>query len=371
MALGCGMSTAEIYDRGGLTRLFFVDRVNLVRYDRVRDDMSEATVIVPSSAECCGLLADLEPGRHELVIRRDGQRVWEGPVVRIGYGTNQIEITARDVMFYAYRTINRAGQNNAAPNTDWVTERARTIMNREMFRKESLDPPINVLRYLDVRTTQTTARTARVTKPYQKTVFEEVDDMAAKSGLDYTVVGRAVVMFDTHEPIGIIPAVSQSDFLGELVITSYGMDLATYSAVTNSEDIWGAWGGADPYYGEIEILATAFEEEGGDPSQIPGQQELISQAQRNLAGRYPTPVVARVPDSSALNPSSHAISFADLVPGVKMPLNVRSGCRTVNQEQKLDKVRVEQDADGERITVTLVPWPGSVPGTGESSGAIA
>ena len=246
MALGCATSTVEVYDRGGLTRLFFIDRTNLVRYDRVRDDMSEATVWIPSNADCCGLLADMEPGRHELVIRRDGQRVWEGPVVRIAYGFDQVELTARDVMFYAYRTINRAGQNNAAPNSDWVTERARTIINRELSRKESLDPPINVLRYLDVRTTPTTARTTRVTKPYQKTVFEEIDDMAAKSGLDYTAIGRAIVMSDTHEPLGLTPAIGQGDFLGELVITSYGMDLATYSAVTNSEDILGGLGRRGP-----------------------------------------------------------------------------------------------------------------------------
>lgn len=367
--LGCGVNNAEVWDRGGLDRLFPLDITSLIRYDRTRDDMSEATVVVPSNADCCRFLADVEPGRHELVIRRDGDRVWEGPIVRIGYKPESIEITAKDVMWYPYRTINRAGQDNTGANSTWVTERARVILNRELSRKEALTPPINMLEWLDVRTSPTTARTSRRTLPYQKTVFEDIDDMAAKAGLDYVTVGRRLVMFDTHEPLGYTAMLTQADFLGPLVITAYGMDLATYSAVTNGEGLWGSSGGVSNYYGEIEILATAYEETGGDPDNEPSQAEMISQAERNLDGRYPTPVVARVPDSSALNPSSTSLTFAELVPGMQLPVVVTSGCRTIQQAQKLDNVRVEQDENGERIMVILSPWPGLAPAGFDSSEA--
>jgi len=46
---------------------------------------------------------------------------------------------------------------------------------------------------------------------------------------------------------------------------------------------------------------------------------------------------------------------------VKVPLMATVGCRQVRQDQKITNVRVQQDEKGERITLTLFPFPGQVP----------
>lgn len=355
--LGCGFNTAAIFDRGAVTRLFPIDRTTSIAYGRLRDGISDALVHIPTSADCCADLANVEPVRHVLVIYRDGQRVWEGPITRISYSNDDVEIAAKDVMFWPYRTIMRNEYNNAYPNIAFGTDRIGHILRTELARKEALDPPINVLPYLQIHTEADTARTSRHTLPYQKTVFEEIDDLAAKAGIDYTVVGRAIHVHDTSYLLGQTPLATEADFIGGVIVSVYGMDLCTYSAVTDGEGLWGADERDQLYYGEIEMLATAYDEE--NDTTDPSVAELKSQAQRNLSQRFPVPIEVRVPDNSQINPNSETFSFDMLVPGVKVPLMATAGCRQLRQDQKIDKVDVRQDEAGEVVTMTLIPFPGA------------
>jgi len=355
--LGCGVNTVAIFDRGGITRLFPIDRTTSITYGRVKDDMSEALIRVPTSADCCRELASVECVRHEVVIYRDGQRVWEGPITRMAFSADEIEIDAKDVMFWPYRTIMRAGYSNAYPNIAFGTDRIGTIMRAELQRKEDSLTPINVLPYLSIHTEATTARTSRITEPYQKTIYEELDDRAAKAGLDYTVVGRAIHVHDTSYLLGQTALATEADFLGGVIVTAYGMDLATYAAVTDGQGTWGAAEVDMSFYGNVEVLATAYDEESDTTN--PSEAELRSQANRNLKQKYPVPMVVRVPDNSQVNPDSTVFSFDNLVPGVKVPLMCTVGCKRLQQEQKIDKVRVTQDESGESITLTLIPFPGA------------
>jgi hypothetical protein len=137
----------------------------------------------------------------------------------------------------------------------------------------------------------------------------------------------------------------------------YGMDVCTYSAVTDGEGLWGADYRDQMYYGEVEMLATAYDEENDTTN--PSEPELRSQAQRNLSQRFPIPIEVRVPDNSAINPNSETFTFDMLVPGVKVPLMATAGCRSLRQDQKIDKVDIRQDDKGEVVTLTLLPFPGA------------
>lgn len=359
MPLGCGVNEAAVFDRGGMRRLFPIDKTTIVDYARVKDDISNALIRVPTSADCCQQLADVEPVRNELVIFRDGQRVWEGPITRMGFSKDEVEIAAKDVLFYPYRTIMRAAYDNTYPNNTTVTNRVRTIFEAEMVRKEQLNPPINIMPFFQTHPMDGEARTSRSTLTFQKTVWEELDDLAAKSGIDYLAVGRAIHVHDTEYVLGQTPLATEADFLGGVIVTAYGMNLTTFSAVTDGQGNWGEAQVVDNYYGEIETLATAFDEAS---SAAPTQSEMTSQAERNLAQRYPVPLAVRVPDNSQINPLSEVFNFDNLVPGVRVPLMATLGCRSVKQYQKIESVRVTQDANGEVITILLFPFPGQVPG---------
>jgi len=242
---------------------------------------------------------------------------------------------------------------------DELTNRVRTIFTAEMARKEGLTPPINIMPFFQTHSMDGEARTSRQTLPFQKTVWEELDDLAAKAGIDYVAIGRAIHVQDTEYILGQTALATDVDFLGGIIVTAYGMNLTTFSAVTDGQGNYGEAHVIDNFYGEIETLATAFDEQA---TAAPTQAEMTSQADRNLAQRYPVPLAVRVPDNSQINPNSEVFNFDNLVPGVKVPLMATLGCRQVKQYQKIETVRVIQDANGEVITIVLFPFPGQVPG---------
>lgn len=362
MALSCEMHTAYLYDRGGRKRLASLDDLERVKWERRRDDPSTATVYIGTPGiECQKALGLAEAGRTELVIFRGKERVWEGPITRISYRGASVELEARDVMVYVVRTIMKGEYNNRHPNTSTVLARVERILRAELARKEALDPPINVVQYLqfiEAGPGAEDARTTAKTVPYEMTVFEHIDNYAARGGLDYTVVGRRILFFDVHQKIGQTRMVTADDFIGDPVITQYGMELATYVAHTDGKGNWGDAGGTDEYYGLWEVLHQAYDEDGSDPQKPqdpPSTAELEDQAKRtHLQGSKP-PLVVRIPDNTRLNPNG-VLTISDLVPGTWIPLSASLPGRTVSQMQKLDSMTVEETAEnGEEIKVTLSP----------------
>lgn len=364
MALYCERHTAFLYDRGGTRMLGPLGKLSRVQWERIRDDVSSATIdIAARHADCDKTLGLAATGRSELVVYRENERVWEGPVTHVTRQGNSVQIQARDVVHYVYRTIMKSEYNNAYPYIGTATARMDRILRAELARMEAQDPPINVVPFLNVHEFADNAGTSAHTMPFEMTVFEHMDTLAARGGLDYTAVGRAINIWDVHHPIGHTATVSESDFLGDVIITEYGMELATYSAITDGKGRAGEAGGPDPFYGLVEILDTAFDETNGEewdaeagPQEPPSIAEMASQAARVLAGRNPTPVVVRVPDNSTLNPDG-VLSISDLVPGTFVPLVANLPGRYLNQMQKLDKVTFEENPEGETIQVTLSPAP--------------
>jgi hypothetical protein len=362
MALSCEIYSAHIYDRGGRRKLGELEPLIRVKWERIRDDVSIATAYVAAPGrDCMNMLGLLEAGRVELVIFRGARRVWEGPVTRISYKGPSVEIEAHDVMHYAVRTIIRHEYDNRHPNESKVLDRIKRVMLAELARKEALDPPVNVLphvRYIYATPGQATdAKTAARTLPYELTLFQHLDAYAARGGIDYVVVGRSIMFFDVHQKIGQTAMVTADDFIGDPIITQYGMELATYVAMTDGKGHWGEAGGVDPYYGEVEMLHQAYDENAGpaDVNNVPTVAELTSQAQRTYRKGIVPPLVVRIPDNTRLNPNG-VLSIDDLVPGVWIPLTASLPGRTLSQMQKLDKMSVEETAgNGEVITVTLSP----------------
>lgn len=348
----CTTHAAYIYDRGGMQRLGQLTQITQVQWGRQRDDISFATVTVQfPDAECQQLLSDVRSSRHELVIFNGDERVWEGPISLFNMTADGAVIEARDVMHYLFFTACRAGRRSYPSET--VIERAYGIMLAELDRKEALYPPINVLPHVRRFVSAGDARTAKYTKRFETTVYDDIDAMAMRSGLDYTVIGRSILLFDTHTVWATTPPVTQDDFLSEITITEYGMQTATHAYATSFEGLWGMGVGSvnDPYYGEWEIIDGAYNEEG---TEAPTKAALVSQATRNLAGKMPPALVVRVPQNATLSPSS-SLRIADLVPGIRIPLKAIGLSREVDQMQKLNNMRVTEKGGNTTIQVTMGP----------------
>jgi hypothetical protein len=354
--LTCARHTAAIYDRGGTNRLGPLDAVVAIKWERKRDDMSLATVgVMGLTEECRTLLANLEPNRHELVIFRDTERVWEGPISHVEYLPDRVNIEARDVMYYAYRLIRRTAVDLSAvdPPTK-VVKYMKDVLVREFARREAEDPPINVTPFITGFLSADDVETKRVKPAYSNTLFEEIDDIGRYAGCDYTVVGRRIILSDVHTVFYTTPAVTEADFMGEVVVTSYGLQHATFAAATDGEGIFGTAGGPDPYYGHWEVLLTTEDEEGDDVQPEEADPKVLAkQAKRALRGMNPVPFVVRLPENSTLNPDG-ALSLSDLVPGARVPLRATLTARTFSMMQKLDSMECsEESGNAEKITVNL------------------
>lgn len=360
--------TATIYDRGGVVPLGELTRLRDVRWNRVRDDISQASVRLTSSPDCASLLGELATNRHELVLHRKGVRVWEGPITHLQYRGSDIQIGARDLLHYANRTAIKEPLSNSYPRMVSVVERALTLLRREMAMHEEPHfdsvPSLNFLPGVQAFFDDDDAQNSSTTLPYEKYVWEELDDLAHTGGLDYTMVGRNTYLYDTHTNIGEGRRLTDEDFESDVIVTIYGMELATISTVSDRRGRWASVGQDDPFYGAIELLHGTYNED-DDPDDPDFQEvsieEMREQALRNMVGRFPLPLVVRVPQNASIRAETFEELQAYLIPGVRFPLRSTSTVKSVEQIQKLDNVSVQETSTGERISISLSPAPSVQP----------
>lgn len=266
-----------VYDRGGRRRLFQLVNLSQVRWGRVRDDVSQAEIRLEGEA-CAdnqGWLSRIEPKRHELVIFRGTTRVWEGPIWRVAWHETYVTISAHDCFEYLNarplsKTWDTGYHGEDDDRTTSVTKRAQDIITYELTHPfswvaadgttvtipgwEEIDPPANVLPHLVVHRYVDDARTSSITSPFQMSVGEHIDNMARSSGLDYTVVGRAIHLWDVHRAIGRGRQLTSADFDADVVVTAYGADHAEVAFVVADD---GRYGGAVNRIGTWNYLGAS------------------------------------------------------------------------------------------------------------------
>lgn len=122
--------TVFVTDRGGQRRMGEIGDIEKVAWGRIRDDISSAKVTLNgrSCLRQADFLGQIEPGRHEIVVFRGSERVWEGPITLTKYTRDSMEIKANDVGHYLYRTAMQDGYSNAYPNVTEVTTRIDGII---------------------------------------------------------------------------------------------------------------------------------------------------------------------------------------------------------------------------------------------------
>lgn len=374
MPLYCENHRAVLTDRGGSRIIGQFENVSSVTWGRRRDDISEGSITIAQPGQgCLKLLEQAHCNRHELVIYRGNDRVWEGPITHIGRHADVFTISARDVMHYVYRTVAHAEYDSAAywspdekedgavfvDNTEPVVDRVYRMLTGELARKEALTPPIQVVPYITkirAAVINDERKANRKTLAYGTSVFADMESLATYGGLDYTVVGRRIIINDNRVPIGKTPVITDKDIIGEVVVTSYGMDSFTAAYVAGENGMYGVSGGIDPYYGEWEYFEDMMDADSVEP---PTQNALDNAADINMSGKLPVPTIVRIPENSRLNPNG-VLSMRDLVPGVTVPVRAELPAITLVQNQKLSSVDVrETGEEGETITITLSNMPSS------------
>lgn len=381
-----------IHDRGGERRLYELKRLTEVNYTRGRSAFGDALVTI--SGKACAEQADIIDRvargvkRYELVIFRGDERVFEGPLIRVPTGRESAQFLAKDVAEYLngtpltrdYPIATGEQRTPSDPDSPWLmTERVREIVGYELTepyemvvgtgsarhlvtvpRWENWDVPANILPYLDIRRSES-LYTRSDTKAMQMSVGEHLSNLA-EGGLDFTTIGRRIIIWDSATPHGQIRRLTDADFQGELLVSADGSDFASVGHVSASRPEGepptpepgvvpgvGNAGGPSEFYGSWTRITSLDQEEG---STEPTQDELNSQAQRVTAAASVIPTSIRIPDNAGII-LSDTLRLSHLVPGVIVPVASTLNLRPVEQDQRLDKVVVTENAQGETVTVSL------------------
>jgi hypothetical protein len=373
--------TAAIYDRGGKRRIGVLRDLNFVSWGREESAVTDGEILL--TGKSCDAQANtirkIEPRRHELVIFRGDDRVWEGPILHSATKSTTARIVAKDVGEYLNGTALSVPWPTDPDTPTLMTDRILDIITHELTvpydmvvgtasaahtitvqRWENLTPPANILPFLEVRDGGVLTRSN--TEAFQMTLGEHLANLT-RSGVNITALGRKILVWDSAFAVGRTRQLTESDFYGEPEVIISGSDYTAIWHVSpqSQEEVEegveppppavGNAGRVDPYYGAWTMIHTADNEEGGDTDA--SQDALNSQAQRGLVGRIPVPIELRMPDAGLR--LSHDLTIQELVPGVEMPLLATLNLHKISQMQVLHKMRVTEDSTGEKISVTLVP----------------
>lgn len=342
--LGCGEHRIMLTDRCGSPLLCEVSSSDVleVEYTRLLDETSEARVTITTGGPgCCdcGALADgygsLATWRHEVAIYRGVDLVWQGPIVRIEYGVEQVIITARDVSAWMERRT---------PTVDFSTVGAPVDLSsiaESLIRDAFDDDDPCVLDYLDVRDSGIVGEREYVADDAY--VIEHLRELS-ETGVDWTVLGRRIVVAG-EVAFSIAGTLTDDDFLGGLTVIEDGMGLATRAVITG-DGVTGTAGGVDEFYGLVTLLT--------DSESVKDQASADAAAQQHVDASTPSPVFLTVPDDAALNPKA-AVCINELVPGSLVTVRTGATCRTVVATLRLTRLRVFVSEGEESIGVTLVP----------------
>lgn len=258
--------------------------------------------------------------------------------------------------------------------TNLMTDRIQQLVNHELAvpytmqtnggpvvvpRWETIDPPINVLPFFEVQ--PGTVQTRSDTLAFQMNLGEHLYNLA-ESGVDFTCIGRKLLVWDSANPIGKTRTLTEADFYGSPEVHESGTDLAVIAHLSGQRpdpssdpapgpnDGVGNAGGADSYYGVWTKITSQSDEETTD---TPTQPELNSQAQRTLLGRNPVPLEIVMPNNVGIK-LSHDLTLANLVPGTLVPVLAKMNLRPISQMEKIKSVKVKETAKGETISLSLI-----------------
>jgi hypothetical protein len=343
--LGCGEPTVFITSRCAAGVSCILDNVTKLQWDRRLDDISEAEVEVSlggdSVSTCCECLADVEPWCHELHVWRDGEEVWVGPVVEITYSYTKILIRARDSLAFLTVRVPPIDINFTAVDTDLTT--IGEFIIETAFSEDTVTCEVD-----NIHSTPSGFLGKRFFEKFSTTAFEMLADLA-DTGLDFTTLGRTIVLVGDATPLIPLILLNDEHILGEVEISKNG-DLQGNRWYVHFEGDEGTPASSAPVnffcYGPIERLKDGNGLQDGVSA---GQAADIYAASTKIAPR-----IMEVPPGSRLSPDT-PWQIDQMVPGARVDVAILKTCFQLTQSFRLTRVEAVYAADGEQINITLSP----------------
>lgn len=341
--LGCSDYRTLVFPRSSLARAVFELPWSTIRWGRVIDDTSSASVT--AGAGCCRdvLRNEIRPWSHTLAIIRLGDgRVWSGPITGGRDSDGGIVLDARDLSTWLDR-------RRVHDLHEHASEELTSIFEALWDDAMAPDP---VPEYTLSVTPGTVLGDREVLPEQNRLAGDELRELG-RTGVDWTVVDRVQYVAADE-----IPAASIGPFIDSHFQTPPDVEVdGTVQA--NDWVVAGSGGGAD---GD-EVVGTAsipFGPEGllesvASESAILDAPSADAAAASRLARSAVSPVFIR---EGVLTPEA-PVSMAQLIPGARARISLRERCLTVDATQRLVSVGVEVSRSGgavtEQVTVGFEP----------------
>lgn len=327
-ALGIGEYEAFITDnrRGDQVVVDLTEDLIRGQWDRALDAISRGEITVAATESCCEKLCKFSPIRHDLLIMRNGFVVWHGPIVRIKHSTSTqtARIEARDVVWWLTR---RVVHNDLAFTGD-LTAYARLVI------EDAMEPDDRgILPHLTI--VPGAAEGTRSQNALTVNSYEELRELA-RTVIDYTTVGKRLIIAPDLYPLGSLPHLGDNDFRGGIELLQDGLDYLNVSHV-RGRNLIETRGAASDYYGLVEDILREFSIEDAASAQVAGDIQVEQ-------GEF-VPLLIFGEGGAFLSPEA-VVDVNDLVPGIITRVTLRSVCPPV-EGQDLRLVKVEFNWDNE------------------------
>lgn len=344
MSLGCGDWRAYLQCRGGgvLTELPF----SSLSMGRRLDEVSDASVTVTGKAmalwpaaerdRCSEYLGLINPWEHELALWRDNEEAWVGPVLTPEWGVDEIVVPARDLaQWFERRLLER---DRAFTATDLAT-----IFHRYYVDALTRDPTPNI----DMTYSATGILGGRsvVAGSYRRAA-DEMRELA-RSGLDFTMVGRSMLVGGLEVPTPAIGPFLVEHFaapgprrvLDGVDAGSETVVVGKSSSVTGAPLV-GVAGGIDPAMGLLQDVTseTSIEDQTSIDAAAETRHDLLATAPEFVTGA----LIAEAP-----------VDFAELVPGARSDLRLALFALDVVGIYRLQDVAVSVSVSGDTVTESV------------------
>lgn len=383
--LGCSRHVAYVQNKCNGRRLCELVDASEITYNRVLDDISEATVSIPLAGDattpCCQCLADIEPWCHQLTIVREGDGVvWTGPIQKITYGSDQVTIQAKDKLAWLLYSVNELAVDYTDNTTVSLTDIAMQIIRVAVAENEEAICFIDSDDFLSNCDTGECngiinlgddrppgfPRSFLFEAFAGPTAFDDLTQLG-QSGIDFTVINQVLILKSEDLPTRSIGVLNDDLILGDLEITKDGTIMANrvYVRYEGDDDCTGSCGvppgpgcpcpkfaEADTQcYGRVERIIDGLSIN-FDTDITKAQDTAQEVAQKYIERGSIAPRVIELPSGTRLSPDCN-FGINELIPGQRIDVALTTFCFPVFQKFKLQGMSVTDNGTEEVITVDL------------------
>lgn len=340
--IGAGEWRAIIQHRGGGAYIGELTYTSL-SMNRVLSDAADASITISASdlihSECCDVIKSFVPYKYELVLYRNQQSVYVGPIIEASFTRSSVTLESFDLFhWFEKRIIN-------VPMIERYTDLAEafeTLYNIGIGQ----DPSPNI-KFMKRDTGVKGGK--EVNSEEWRRVADDMKELA-ESGLHFVVLDRVLYCFGNDDrPFPDLPVLISEDFGDDLTFTMNGADFANDVIVTGNTD--EATGFAR--YGH----KTSWNSTSDDPliTQVFSESNNVSEGALDLSAMRRLDTFKRPPLTPTGTFSSHAnLPFNRLLPGCHAPMALITGCVEVIDTFMLTRVEVSVEL-GQGVTESITP----------------